>query len=210
MMSPRIRKLMLMLHITFSVGWLGAVLAYIALATTGLVTHDTRMVKVVYPALELVGWYVIVPAALAALLTGLIQSLGSNWGLFRCYWVLVKFILTFGASIILVNHMPAVSKMTSAVNAGKLSGMDFETGRRALLVHAVGGLSILIITTVLSVYKPWGKIIYRLKAEPNGVLPREVLPNRKSWGLYMLFGFAGLVILFVILHLIGGGMKGHH
>jgi len=160
-MAPRIRKLMLTAHIIFSVGWLGAVIAYIALAITGLTSQNSRMIKVVYPALELVGWYIIVPTSLAALLTGLIQSLGTHWGLFRSYWITVKFILTFGASIILVKHMPVVSKMANWVEGGKLSGPDFEMLRIQLLVHAVGGLFILIITTVLSVYKPWGRIIYK-------------------------------------------------
>ena len=190
-MAPYMRKFMLIAHITFSVGWLGAVVAYLSLAITGIDSQDTRMIKVVYPVLELVGWSVIVPAALAALITGLIQSLFSQWGLFRFYWVLVKFILTFGASIILVNHMPVVRRMAKMVAGGKLAGPDFNMLRVQLLVHAADGLLILIITTVLSVYKPWGKIM-------------------KSRGLYLLLGFTGVLFLFIILHLIGGGMSSHH
>ena len=63
-MTPRLRKLLLTAHVTVSVGWL------------------------------LIGWFVIVPASLASLLTGLVQSLGTEWGLFRHYWVSAKFLLT--------------------------------------------------------------------------------------------------------------------
>src|SRR5438132_7467692 len=82
-MTPGIRKFVLTLHIIFSVGWFGAVLVYLALAIAGLTSHGNQMVKIVYPALPLIGWYVVVPSSLAALFTGLIQSLGTHWGLFR-------------------------------------------------------------------------------------------------------------------------------
>src|SRR6516225_2714668 len=95
--------------------------------------------------MELIGWFVIVPLALAALLTGLVQSLGTEWGLFRHYWILVKFVLTVGAVTILLLHMPAVSRMAGAT---------------AEIVHAGGGLLVLLAATALSVYKPWGRTPY--------------------------------------------------
>ena len=38
-----------------------------------------------YLAMDLIGWFVIVPLSLASLLTGLVQALGTTWGLFRHY-----------------------------------------------------------------------------------------------------------------------------
>lgn len=202
MMTTGVRKLVLTAHIIFSVGWLGAVTVYVALAITGLTSPDIRMVGVVYPALALIGWYVIVPASLVALLTGLIQSLGTPWGLFRYYWILVKFLLTFVASIILVNHMPVVSKMAGMVAGAMVSGPDFEKLRVQLLIHAVGGLLILLFATALSVYKPWGKTGYGLREDPK--------QDRKRWPLYLLIGLFSLAMLFILLHIITGGMSGHH
>jgi hypothetical protein len=202
MMTTGMRKLVLTAHITFSVGWLGAVITYVALAITGLTSPDTRMVGVVYPALALIGWYVIVPSSLVALLTGLIQSLGTPWGLFRYYWVLVKFLLTFVASIILVNHMPVVSKMARMVTGGMASGPDFEKLRVQLLVHAAGGLLILLFTMVLSVYKPWGKT--------GDGLHNGLEQERQRWPVFLLIGLASLAVLFIIVHIITGGMSGHH
>jgi len=201
-MPPFIRKLVLTAHIIFSVGWLGAVLVYVALAIAGLASSDSRMVSVIYPSLELAGWYIIVPCSLAALLSGLIQSLGTPWGLFRYYWVLVKFLLTFVASIILVNHMPVVSEMARMVTKGTLSGPSFERLQIQLLVHAGGGLLILIFTTVLSVYKPWGKTVYGIHREPK--------QSPQRWKQYALFGLACLTVLFIAIHLLMGGMRGHH
>ena len=95
-MTPRFNKFALTAHIIFSVGWLGAIVVYLALAIAGLTVHDAQMVRAAYLSMELIGWYVMVPFSLAALLTGLVQSLGTPWGLFRHYWILAKFLLTTG------------------------------------------------------------------------------------------------------------------
>jgi uncharacterized membrane protein len=60
------------------------------------------------------GWFVIVPLALAALLTGLVMALGTPWGLFRHYWVLIALALTIVATVVLVLHMPTVSSVADA------------------------------------------------------------------------------------------------
>ncbi|MEP6956533.1 MAG: hypothetical protein ABI883_06885, partial [Chthoniobacterales bacterium] len=59
----------------------------------------------------LIGWFVIVPLSIAALLSGLIQSLGTQWGLARYWWILAKLSLTIGAIAILLALMQAVSRM---------------------------------------------------------------------------------------------------
>ena len=53
-MTPRLRKLALTTHVTFSVGWLGVVVAYLALAIAGLTSHDAQMVRAAYLSLELI------------------------------------------------------------------------------------------------------------------------------------------------------------
>ncbi|MBA3519246.1 MAG: hypothetical protein H0T75_16780, partial [Rhizobiales bacterium] len=93
-MTPSLRKFALAAHVTASVGLLGAVAGFLALAVAGLTSKDPQMVRAAYLATELTASFVIVPLCLAALLTGLVQSLGTSWGLFRHYWVLVKLLLT--------------------------------------------------------------------------------------------------------------------
>jgi hypothetical protein len=108
-MPPGIRKFALIAHVASSVGWLGAVVAYLALVVAALTSQDAITVRAAWIAMELTGWSVIVPLALASLITGLVQSLGTPWGLFQHYWVLVKFLLTVFATIILLLHMPTIS-----------------------------------------------------------------------------------------------------
>ena len=88
------RKLALIVHVSASVGWLGTVVAFLVLALVGLKTTDSALARSSYVAADVVTRFAIVPLCVAALLTGLIQSLGTAWGVFRNYWVIAKLILT--------------------------------------------------------------------------------------------------------------------
>src|SRR5712691_5373000 len=103
-MTPALRKLSFTAHVTSSVGWLGAVASFLVLSIAGLTSQDAETVRGAYLAMNLLGQFIIVPLSLAALLTGLVQSLGTHWGLFRHYWVLVKLTLTIGATLLLLLH----------------------------------------------------------------------------------------------------------
>ena len=159
-MTPGVRKLTLTAHVISSVGWLGSVAAYLAVALAGLTSHDPQMVRAAYLITAQIGWLVIVPLSFAALLTGLVQSLGTEWGLFRHYWIVSKFALTAGAIVVLLAHMQTVSRMAQIAAEVSLSGGDHRDIRKHLVVHAAGALIVLLTTTVLSIYKPWGRTPY--------------------------------------------------
>ena len=149
-MTPRLRTFALTAHVVCSVGWLGAVVAYLALAIAGLTSQDAQIVRASYLVMELIGWFVIVPFSLATLLTGLVQSLGTAWGLFRHYWIVVKLLLNIGATIVLLLHMPSVSRMSDIAATTTVPNADFAALRIQLVVHAGGGLLVLLAATALS------------------------------------------------------------
>src|SRR5438876_2092814 len=113
MMTAAARKLALTTHITSSVGWLGSVAAFLALAIAGLTSHDPQMVRAAYLAMHLTTWFVIVPLSFAALLTGIVQSLGTTWGLFRHYWVATKLLLTVIATMLLLLHTQPIDRVAA-------------------------------------------------------------------------------------------------
>jgi uncharacterized membrane protein len=156
-MTPRLRKLALTVHITSSVGWIGAVAAFLALVIAALSTQNGQTVRSAWVAMELIGWYTIVPLAIASLLTGLIMSLGTPWGLFKHYWVIFKLILTVLSITVLLLNMQTVSSLAAIAaqsESGDLLGMQGE------LLHAGVGLLVLLVITTLSVYKPRGMTRY--------------------------------------------------
>jgi hypothetical protein len=159
-MTPRLRKFALTVHVTSSVGLLGAVAGFLALAVAGLTSQDAQMVRAAYLAMELTAWFVIVPLAFASLLTGLVQSLGTKWGLFRHYWVLAKLLLTGLVTIVLLLKMKLIGYVAGAAADTALSSADLRAARTELVIHAGGGLLVLLLPVVLSVYKPRGMTRY--------------------------------------------------
>lgn len=155
-MSPCLRKIVLVAHVTSSVGWIGTVAGFLALAIAGLTSEDAQMVRAAYLANELTTWFVIVPLSLVSLLTGLIQSVGTTWGLFRHYWVLVKLLLTVLATTVLLLKVQPISYMAGVAADTTLSGADLRGLRSSLVAHAGGGLLVLLIAATLAVYKPRG------------------------------------------------------
>lgn len=154
-MTPRLRKFVLTAHVTTSVGWLGAVLAYLALDVTATTSRDVPTVRAAYVGMDLTIWYAIVPLALASVLIGIINALGTPWGLFRHYWVLLKFLLTILATIVLLQEAQVVSILantaTSSADPRELPGT---------LLHSGGGLLALLGIAVLAIFKPRGVTRY--------------------------------------------------
>ena len=167
-MSPGVRKLALTAHVTASLGWLGSVAAFLALAIAGLRSDDPQIVTAAYLGMDLVARFVIVPLCFASLATGLLQSLGTPWGLFRHYWVLIKFIITVLSTIILLVHMQPIASLAGAAASRALASGDLRRMRIQLTADAAAALVALLVNTVLSIYKPRGVTKYgrrRLREE---------------------------------------------
>jgi uncharacterized membrane protein len=159
-MAPRLRKFMLTAHVVSSVGALGAVTAFLALAITGLIEADPRVSGPAYIAMDVIASLVVVPLVFASLATGVVQSLNTAWGLFRHYWVLVKFILTIFVAVVLLLQMDLINYVAGVEKDISPSGADLRVPRISLALHAIGGLLVLLVTAALSVYKPRGMTRY--------------------------------------------------
>src|SRR5919197_1787040 len=135
-MGPRLHKVALTAHVTSSVGWLGSVAGFLVLAITGVTSQDSEMVRAAYLAMELVAWYVIVPLSLASLLTGLVQALGTKWGLFRHYWIVFKLIINLAATLLLLVHMQPISHLAVIATQTTLASGDYYLLRVQLVADA--------------------------------------------------------------------------
>lgn len=161
MMTPRVRKLALTAHVISSVGWLGAVAVFLAHAILGVTSQDAQMVRAVYLVMEPAAWLVLVPLAFASLLTGLVQSLGTTWGLFRHYWVLFKFLINVFATIVLLMYTQTLGYLADVATQTTLSSEELGVLRTpSVVIHAALALLVLLVATVLAVYKPQGLTPY--------------------------------------------------
>jgi hypothetical protein len=156
--SPRSKQLLLTTHVTSSVGWIGAVCVFLAMAGIGLTSDDAVTVRGVYLVMEHAAWLTLVPFAFASLITGIVVSLATPWGLFRHYWVVFKLLITLFATMVLIMYMETFRHMAAIAASGGASLDDVRNPSPA--VHAVLALLILIVAAVLAIYKPRGMTPY--------------------------------------------------
>ena len=171
-MSPGVRKFVLTAHVASSVGWLGAVASFLVLAVASLTSDDADLVRGAYLTMEVTGWYVLVPLSLASLVTGLVQSLGTRWGLFRHYWVLAKLLINVFATLALLLYTSMIGSLADvAADTAVSDAQLLQTTGPSAVIHAGGVLVLLLGATVLSVYKPPGMTRYgRRKQRINSAL----------------------------------------
>ncbi len=229
-MRPQIRKWALTAHITASVGWLGAVAGFLVLGIAGLRSQDADIVRGAYLAMDVIGRFLIVPLSLAALVTGLVQAFGTEWGLLRYYWVFVKYVLTLLAAVALLLHQfTAVAAAANRVLASAPGTLP-DVGRLGtqLVGDAALAVLLLILVTTLSVFKPWGPTLRgrRLRQDRRDRVATgsaasstslaldadgERLEAGLPFGLKVFIALIGVMALvgFVVKHLAGGGFAAH-
>lgn len=150
---------MLATHLTVSVGWIGAVAAYLAMDIVASTSADASSLRAAYFAMGVIAPYVIVPLAVAALASGIAVAVGTKWGLFQHWWVLISLLLSAGATAVLLVESVTITDLASiaadpATPAGELRSLG------GTLVHSAGGLIVLLVIAWLNVYKPRGLTPY--------------------------------------------------
>lgn len=217
-MTATLRKLTFTTHITSSVGWVGAVLVFLALAVIALTSRNEATVRGAYLVMAPAAWFVLVPLAHASLLSGVVLSLGSTWGLVRYYWVVFKLGITVFCTAILLIYMGTFRQMAGVAAD---PGVDLPLVRNASpMVHAVLALLLLVVATWLGVYKPFGMTPYgmRQQVKARQALSSIALPptgvalgarGTPRWVYLASLVAAGVILLLAMLHLAGGGGLHH-
>lgn len=160
-MRPGLRKFALTAHVTSSVGWFGSIVCFLALAIAGLKSQDVELVRATHLAMNLMAWYVILPFSFASLLTGLVSSLGTKWGLFRHYWVVFKLLINVFANIVLLMYMPTLDYFAAVAADTTSAPTDLQILRDpSAVLHSSLALLLLLVATVLGLYKPRGLTPY--------------------------------------------------
>ncbi|MGF7029178.1 small-conductance mechanosensitive channel [Paenibacillus mucilaginosus] len=181
-------------------GWLGSAAAYIPIGAYVLNNQDADMVRSAIQIMSLIANCIVVPVAFASLLTGAALSLGTRWGLLRHYWIFFKLLFTVVAVFMLVAYIQELSHAVSIASQSTLSSTDINILKDSIhIVHPGGGLLIVLVAAVLSVYKPKGMTRYGW---------RKQLENKSSTELYTtprwikVVRFAVIVLLLLIAALI--------
>jgi hypothetical protein len=153
-LSPRVRKALVAAHTIVAVGWLGIVVAKLVLEIVGLRTGDQEIARAGFLSMQVLDRAAFPPAAVATLVTGIVLSVGTAWGLFKHWWIVVKLALTLAVVVTGIAFVgawtEAAASSTVAVGRGSAAAWLIGMGAAHLLM--------LVGATVISVFKPWGQI----------------------------------------------------
>jgi hypothetical protein len=209
--SPGLRKFTLTAHVTASVGWFGALAAFLAHALAGMISQDDQTIRASALAMDLTAWLVILPLCVATVVTGVIQAFVTAWGLFRHYWVLFKLLLTVVATTVLLLKLGPIGDLADAAMEQAFSAADSMQLRTSLAIHAAGGLAVLLAAVALGIYKPKGITAHgaqELRQQNKSVADSEIgmRPWAKITGALILI----LLLLTAVMLLAGGHGPGAH
>lgn len=168
-LSRPARRAHLVVHVLASAGWLGLTVGLLALGITANTTGAPVVVEASVRDMKLFADWLLLPVAFLTLLSGLVLSLGTPWGLARYRWVWTKFWLTLATATATVFALrPEVNAAADTVAAGSPlpDGGDLLTG-------PIVSLTAYVFMTVISVLKPWGltRRGWRLRAAARGEAP---------------------------------------
>ncbi|HEY6353618.1 MAG TPA: hypothetical protein VIY30_03950 [Burkholderiaceae bacterium] len=166
------------------------------LAIAGLRGPGEQTVRAACQAMDLIGWKLVVPLCVASLLTGVVQALGTPWGLLRHYWVLMKLVATVVLTVLLLVHMQPTRRLAAVAVDAAVSGAGLHQLQMQLAVDAAAALLALIVVVALAIYKPQG-VTRRAAGTPRWVI---------------VFVAAGVCALIAVKTLSGAGHHGpgHH
>jgi hypothetical protein len=158
-LTPTTRKWLLLLHIVVSVGWLGLNVGNLTLALTGLTTDDPETQHAALGAMYLIGGPLLIPVSLLALTSGVLLGYYSKWGVFRYRWVLVKFVLTSIAVVLVpLSLLPGLRELSALVAATPRDQLaDVSELGMTMLSAGIVSTSMYVTNALLSVMKPWGR-----------------------------------------------------
>ncbi|MFI9029752.1 DUF2269 domain-containing protein [Streptomyces sp. NPDC053560] len=169
-LSRPARRATLVVHVVVSVAWLGLTLGLLALGIAAVAVGDgasggagtsggtgtssaaVDLAEAAYRSMKIFVDWLIVPLALLTLVTGLVLSLGTPWGLARHRWVVTKFWLTLGAVAATVFALRTqVNSAAAAMTAGRPVPPEID-----LVAAPAVALTLYVFLTAVSVLKPWG------------------------------------------------------
>ncbi|MEQ4482139.1 hypothetical protein [Cohnella silvisoli] len=156
------RRVLLTLHLLFVAILFGVHVVLITVSLTAAVTSDESVLKACYTVMHLLAATSIRASTIGTVVTGILLSVFTSWGLFRFYWIIAKEILTLLCMVIgLVGIYDWTLKgvrVTDSFGMLARSSPDFTANQAFLFTGVVLQLLSMVAMYAISVWKPWGKV----------------------------------------------------
>lgn len=148
-------------HIGFATLWTGTVLSMFLIAFRNKDTANSDILFALNSAITLLDDVVVIPAAIGSVLTATLLCWGSNYGFFKFYWVIAKWILTTGLIIFgtfwLFPWGNAAEDIALSEGLGAFKNPIYLFDAKGVIIGSLIQVSFLFVIIVISTLKPWGR-----------------------------------------------------
>lgn len=164
------------LHYWTSLGWLGVGFCQLTLNVIALVTDDPVLRHAAHEITHLFDRALLIALGLGSLATGVLLGLKTKWGLTRYVWVFAKLVLS--VAMLVFTPVWMGGWIAEAVDlSGNPADPAYTTVRTELFTGSVSIVSTLLLITVLSVVKPWGRTRSGARSRPAAAAPPASMPR---------------------------------
>ncbi len=147
-------------HIFFCCAWIGTALSIVLLGFVKSHTPNGDELYAFNASIKLIDDFIIIPAALGSLITGLLICWLTNWGFFKFKWIIVKWILTIAqilfGTFYLGKWTNGATAITDMERAMSLQNQNYLYFRDMSNYFGSAQAFLLIVVIFISVFKPWG------------------------------------------------------
>jgi hypothetical protein len=152
------RRAVLTIHIIGAGAWIGIDVVLGVLVFTAMLTSSTATEALSYRALELFAVWPLITAGLLTLASGIVLGLGTKYGLLRFRWVAVKLVINIVLVALVVLALRPGLVDAAAYGEALAAGGSAPADVGSLVFPPVVSGVALVTATVLSVFKPWGRL----------------------------------------------------
>ena len=160
-LSIKQKNWLLSLHLLFIVGWMGGAMCMLVLGIYGVNAEQGEQLYITYDIMHAVDEVMLKYSAIGTLVTGVLLSVKTHWGLTKHYWIIVKEAVTVGLIMFgvfgLSDWLGEAVMITATEKAGALQDPEFVLNSRRLIAGAAINILWMAVLIAISYFKPWGK-----------------------------------------------------
>lgn len=161
-LSQKKKQLLVTLHVISVSSWIGGTLGMLLLGIYLKSAANGEQLAYTLSSMEVIDENLLKYPALLTLLTGVLLSIWTQWGLVKHYWVAIKLVLTVATIMMgilfLDDWTVSLGEMVEDMGFATLQNKQFQTRWSSIIIMSSFNLASLFFMVFITYFKPFGKI----------------------------------------------------
>lgn len=157
-LSQKKKSLLIAIHVISLAAWIGGTLGMLLLGIYLYSAENAAQLTYTLASMEIIDENLLKYPALMTLLTGILLSLWTQWGLVKHYWVIIKLGLTIITIMIGIFFLNKWTDLDEGMGFASLQDGGFHSKWLDIVTTSSINLFFLLFMVFITYYKPFEKI----------------------------------------------------